>query len=168
MYHRMLEANQEHLYLFASSLMMQVRSEDDGEALVRRFLGDWHLRYRFVIGVWDRASGDYAGETYLGNADWDLPALELGYFMTRPWTGKGIATEAARATVRFAFDHMGVIRLDLRCDEDNIASARVAERSGFVREGLLRGQHRRRDGTIVGTLLYGMTLDDYQRSQQEQ
>jgi len=44
----------------------------------------------------------------------------------------------------------------LVCDEDNVPAYHVAERCGFVREGNLREQIKRRDGTLVGRHHYGM------------
>ena len=72
--------------------------------------------------------------------------------------GRGIATHATRLMAGWAFDTLGVTRLELTCGPDNVASQRVAQRCGFVREGVLRAhlpfKGGRRD-TVMFSLLPG-------------
>ena len=164
MYRRMLSTNRDHLFEYLPPELMVVQSVKDVEAEFRRQMSEWELRNLFIFGVWDRASGGHVGETYLANPDWEVPRVEVGYFIVRECTGKGYATEAARATVRYAFEQMGVLRVDLRCAADNAASRHVAERCGFVQEGHFRQHHRKKDGTLVDLLWYGLLLSEWQNS----
>lgn len=66
------------------------------------------------------------------------PALELGYLLDRRYWGRGLATEAARHVVAWAGDLPAIERIWATCDAENIASARVLEKVGLVREALLR------------------------------
>jgi RimJ/RimL family protein N-acetyltransferase len=58
-------------------------------------------------------------------------AYALGYWLGRDWSGRGIATEAARAAVRFAFDRLGAARLTSGHFHDNPASGYVLKKCGF-------------------------------------
>jgi RimJ/RimL family protein N-acetyltransferase len=60
---------------------------------------------------------------------------ELGYWIGEPWWGMGIATEAARGTVRFAAETLRADVLEAGCLADNPASGRVLSKCGFVRKG---------------------------------
>jgi RimJ/RimL family protein N-acetyltransferase len=142
---------------------MAVHSEEDAEVLFRRLVADWTLRNLFIFGVWEKATGAYVGESYLANADWEAPRIEVGYFVVQSSTGKGYATEAARATIGYAFAHLKVIRVDLCCAADNVASMRVAERCGFVQEGRFRHYHRKKDGALVDLLWYGLLISEWQK-----
>ena len=64
--------------------------------------------------------------------------IELGYVLARRWWRQGLMTEAARAVVDWALRQPSVFRVSACCDVDNIGSARVMEKAGLVREGLLR------------------------------
>jgi [ribosomal protein S5]-alanine N-acetyltransferase len=68
----------------------------------------------------------------------ELRTYELGYIFDPAYHGHGYATEAARALVDHAFAEMGAHRVIAQCDPANVASWRVLERIGFVREGHLR------------------------------
>ena len=56
--------------------------------------------------------------------------------------GHGYATEMLRTAIGFAFDSVGLSRLEADIDPRNAASCRLVERVGFVREGLLRERWR--------------------------
>ncbi|HEV2766633.1 MAG TPA: GNAT family N-acetyltransferase [Acidimicrobiales bacterium] len=58
-------------------------------------------------------------------------ALEIGYWVHVSHTGKGYATGAAGRLVQEAFSLPEVQRLEIRCDETNVASAAVPPRLGF-------------------------------------
>jgi ribosomal-protein-serine acetyltransferase len=65
-------------------------------------------------------------------------AGEIGYWVRSTTTGDGIATEAAARVMQVAFEELGLHRVTLRIATGNSASERVAEKLGFVHEGLLR------------------------------
>jgi len=64
--------------------------------------------------------------------------LEVGYALARPYWGKGYMTEALRIVIDWAFTQPNIFRVQAICDVENIASARVMEKAGMSREGLLR------------------------------
>jgi RimJ/RimL family protein N-acetyltransferase len=63
---------------------------------------------------------------------------EIGYWIGKPYWGRGFATEAARALVTHAFGKLGLRRLTCGHFVDNPASARVIAKLGFARTGLDR------------------------------
>jgi RimJ/RimL family protein N-acetyltransferase len=63
---------------------------------------------------------------------------ELGYVLARAAWGQGLMTEAVQAIVDLALADPGLYRTWAVCDVENLASARVLEKAGMQREGLLR------------------------------
>jgi RimJ/RimL family protein N-acetyltransferase len=63
---------------------------------------------------------------------------DFGYVLNRHSWGRGLGTEAARAIVDLTAKIDGVYRLWATCDVENVASARVLEKAGLEREGILR------------------------------
>jgi RimJ/RimL family protein N-acetyltransferase len=88
----------------------------------------------------------------------DQGRASVGYWLAPEGRGRGAATHTVRLLARWAFAELGLARLELTCSPDNEASQRVAERCGFVREGLLRShlpfKGGRRD-TVIYSLLPG-------------
>ncbi len=65
-------------------------------------------------------------------------AAELGYWIRQDRAGRGFATEAARALLAWSFRNLDLHRVTAFTDTDNIGSARVLEKCGFAREGVVR------------------------------
>ena len=65
-------------------------------------------------------------------------SCELGYWLRRDATGKGLMTEAANASVEFAFSRMAMHRIRCAAATDNFPSLRVIQRLGFRFEGIAR------------------------------
>ncbi len=87
----------------------------------------------------------------------------LRYWLLPVGRGRGLATTAARLLAGWAFSTLQIGRLGVFLEVDNRPSQAVAERCGFVREGLLRQHMTARDGTRVDTLIYGLLPDDLAR-----
>lgn len=68
-------------------------------------------------------------------------AVEIGYGYARDAWGKGYATEAAAAVVRWAFEARGLDSLVASTSPENRASQHVLEKLGFTRDGEAEGQH---------------------------
>lgn len=71
--------------------------------------------------------------------DWGNLHASLAYELPLAARGQGVAREAAERAIRFAFEELGLHRVQVEIDVDNLASIRVAEALGFAREGTLRG-----------------------------
>lgn len=64
----------------------------------------------------------------------------LGYWVRTSAAGQGIATRATRVAARFGFEQLRIQRIEIVAAVKNVASQRVAERAGAVREGILRNR----------------------------
>jgi ribosomal-protein-alanine N-acetyltransferase len=85
---------------------------------------------------------------------------EIGYALGRPFWGQGYMHEALIRLVQYAFDDLGLNRLEADIDPRNTASAKTLERLGFLKEGHLR------ERWIVGeevsdSDLYGLLKRDW-------
>ena len=87
-------------------------------------------------------------------------ALEIGYWRRADRSREGLATELAAALCRVAFEVHGVQRVDLRCDPENVASARVAEKLGFRLEAILRRRFMLSEGTMRDSMMWTMLREE--------
>ena len=111
----------------------------------------------------DRASDAFIGTTALFSLSGPLHRAELGYSLMPSRQGTGLATEAVRCALDFAFDVLGLERVEADVDPRNEASCRLAERLGFQREGLLRNRWRV-GGEFADSILYGLLREEYRRA----
>ena len=83
--------------------------------------------------------GEAAGAVgFSVGSDLERYAAEVGYWVARRLWGRGIATEALLLTTEHLFLERNLLRVFAVPFADNAASARVLEKAGFLREGLLR------------------------------
>ncbi len=75
--------------------------------------------------------------------------------------GQGHGSDAVRQVLRYAFEDLGLRRVDLQVDEDNARGIRCYEKCGFTREGLLRA-HRVRRGQPVNAVVMAILRDEFQ------
>ena len=111
--------------------------EDSRERLARRIgLTRFALTGDGIGFAVDRG-GEVVGDVSLSLASAEHRQGELGYIVHPDHQGRGYATEAAAAVLDLAFDVFGLHRVVGRVEPRNVASARVLERLGMRREGLL-------------------------------
>ena len=84
--------------------------------------------------------GAYLGGCGLNQIDALNKRANLGYWVRSSATGKGVATEATRLTRDWGFANTDLERLEVLVAVGNLASRRVAEKSGAVYEGTLRSR----------------------------
>ncbi|HEY7707118.1 MAG TPA: GNAT family N-acetyltransferase [Gaiellaceae bacterium] len=94
---------------------------------------------------------DAAAVGSLGVRQTEEPGVaEIGYWVAAAARGQGVCTRAVRLVSRWLLEDRELARVQLRADEENVPSKRVAENAGFTREGVLRSSHynRRRDRRV--------------------
>ncbi|MET9053751.1 GNAT family protein [Streptomyces bacillaris] len=110
----------------------------------------------------DRSSdGAFVGWCALTRWNPEYRSASLGYCLDATVWGHGYATEAAHAVLRWAFDTLDLNRVQAETDTRNLASARVLEKVGFVREGTLR-EECVVNGEVSDTWVFGLLRRDRQ------
>jgi RimJ/RimL family protein N-acetyltransferase len=115
---------------------------------IAMMLGHWQMRGYGQWTVVDKSTGEIVGRVGLWNPE-GWPGIELGWITRRSRWGEGLATEAARASLAWAWAHTEADHIISLIDYDNVASIRVAEKIGETLE-----HTDDRDGTPVQT--YGI------------
>jgi RimJ/RimL family protein N-acetyltransferase len=110
-------------------------------------------RVRFAMAVVDRGDDLLIGSIDLVTTSSQHRRGKIGYVFARPRWGRGFATEAAIALMRFGFDGLDLHKISATCDPANVASARVLAKCGMHAEGRLR-DHLRTRGRWRDRLLF--------------
>lgn len=119
-----------------------VPSADESEAYCRRMQAKFLLREDLVLLIFEHGSegpeGPVLGATGLHRIDWAARSFEIGYWRRVGLGGLGVVSEAVQAVARMAFDRLQARRVEIRMDDRNERSWKLAERTGFTFEALLR------------------------------
>ncbi|MEU8119276.1 GNAT family protein [Spirillospora sp. NPDC049024] len=123
-----------------------------------------HKVQRFGLGVHlaaaDRDTGDLVGTIGLFRVNWTHLTCEVGYGMRPSARGRGHATEALSLISDWALRTCGLFRVELRAMVNNPASIRVAEKAGYVREGVARGGERDSEGVSRDMVVFSRIATD--------
>ena len=153
----LVQKNVEHLKVFlpaVAELCSLERARDHlCYAVERASVGEifeWHL---FV-------EDSLCGSVRLKDIDGVNRKAKIGYYIDSRFSGKGIVNSAVSTVLEFCFGALALNRIELRCAPENLPSKRVAERLGFLHEGVLR-QEECLNGVFVDQHVYAMLTQDF-------
>jgi RimJ/RimL family protein N-acetyltransferase len=116
-----------------------------------KFVSGHQNQYRltnFVIAV----NGSLAGVIeFKPGEDVYSKRAQLGYWLGEDFWGRGIMTEAIKLITGYTFEHFDLVRIQATVNSNNLASMRVLEKAGFVKEGILKN----------GIVKYGEVMDEH-------
>lgn len=122
---------------------------------------DWSDGTHATFSVLDATTGRLAANISLWQVDLERSMSAAVGYRTAPWArGRGVATTALLAITGWAYDGLGIERISLPHTVGNDASCRVAEKAGYLLEGVLRGAWREPDGTRLDDHLHARLATD--------
>lgn len=138
--------------------------DDLTRAAYRRRLGvyarEMELGHAWPFFVFDLSGRTLMGAITLSNVRRGVAETgTLGYWVGQPFAGRGVATAALQAMTGFAFRSVRLHRLEASCLPANMASRRVLEKVGFLKEGEARA-YLKINGAWADHILFGLVADD--------
>jgi len=127
---------------------------------IQRGLDQWQRGEEFPLGIFDRQTGALLGGTGINTLDRLNRRANLGYWVRSDVARRGIATEAARALAPAVLEDLPLERLEIVAAVTNVASQRVAEKAGAVRESIARQRVWLRTHA-ADAVIYSITRADY-------
>jgi RimJ/RimL family protein N-acetyltransferase len=121
-------------------------------------------REDIVLAIEVRAGDQWVhiGNVGLHRIDWKNRTATLGIVIgEREYWGKGYGTEAVRTMLRYAFEELGLNRVELETYSFNPRAIRCYEKAGFKREGVRR-QALYRNGKFHDVILMGILRDEFE------
>ena len=106
------------------------------------------------------ADGALAGAVGMHKIDAANRSTAIGYWLDCRMQGRGMMTSACRVVVTHAFREHRLHRVEIRCGTENVRSAAVARRLGFVEEGVLRDAEWVND-RFLDLVIWGMLSQDW-------
>jgi ribosomal-protein-alanine N-acetyltransferase len=104
-------------------------------AFIERCESAWNTKTEYCYALTEHAQARLVGMISVRVRDW---SASLGYVLARSAWGQGIMPEATQAVSDYLLAQPAMYRVWAVCDVDNTASARVMEKIGMTREGLMR------------------------------
>jgi RimJ/RimL family protein N-acetyltransferase len=115
-----------------------------------------------IAGVDDDA---FLGTLTIHTVVWQHGRCELGFWLTAAARGRGVATQAVSAALRWAFDMLALQRVEVTTTSDNPTVPELVRRLGFTREGMLR-RHNVERGRRVDIVCFGLLAAEWRAPRQ--
>jgi RimJ/RimL family protein N-acetyltransferase len=135
-------------------------SLEEARAFITQTRSLWLERDAFAFAVTDAHSDRLIGGCGLSSLHPAYHFCNLGYWVRSSRRGEGIAGKAARLAARFAFEKLGMARVEVVIAAGNEASLRAAAKMGLQREGLLRNRISV-DGRTHDALMFAFVPEDF-------
>ncbi len=116
----------------------------------------------YNFGIEDGESGEIVGMIGLRNINRQDRNAEVGYWIGRSFQRRGYAGEALRLILKFAFTELRLVRVYAVVHQNNVASVKLLDRIGFVREGVWR-KASRINRRWYDVYAYGILKEEYMR-----
>lgn len=118
---------------------------------------------RFAFAVIDNEKNQILGTTSYHDILPDVKRLEIGY----TWYAKSVQRSAVNTTCKlllleYAFEYLQAKTVGWRTDIFNLKSQRAIERLGAKKDGIIRGDTLRKDGTVRDTVMYSVVAGEWQ------
>ncbi|BBH20310.1 ribosomal-protein-serine acetyltransferase [Paenibacillus baekrokdamisoli] len=132
----------------------QIPTIEESEIVTRQ----GRIRYMegsdLMLYLIEKKTSQIIGGSGLHRIDWQARKFEIGYWVRTSYRGQGFITEAVERITQFVIHELQANRIEIRCDSRNERSARVAERLGFTKEGMLRHEKCDVNGFLRDTLIF--------------
>lgn len=138
-----------------------IRTAKDAENRVKQLSMFWETRTRFVLGLWSKETNEFIGNIWIEPNKWEVPSFELGYYLDKGYTRKGLAIEAAMKAIEFIYEELHAYKIIIITRDTNERSYLLAEKLHFIKEGHFR-ESNIENGKRFGLLYYGLLKHEYE------
>jgi ribosomal-protein-alanine N-acetyltransferase len=138
-WHRIREASRAHLTRWEPDWRPQDATREAFKSRLRTYERQRRAGVGLAMHILGKAGEGLVGGVTLSDirrhASW---SATIGYWVAEPFLRRGFAIAAVCAVVDYAFDEIGLNRVEAACQPDNVASRALLVRAGFAEEGLAR------------------------------
>jgi RimJ/RimL family protein N-acetyltransferase len=158
-----IDDNDQHLRPWIPWMRYEPRSLEATVRWLREARAAFDADRDFRYGLFEPAGGGVIGEVVLLSRA-GPGALEIGYWVDHRFVGRGLATEAAAAVTRVAFEVQRVERVEIHHSAGNDASAAVPKRLGFTLDATLRRRAHDADDVVRDLAVWSLFAHEYPAS----
>lgn len=134
------------------------KSEEFFLTFIQKSLHDYADGKSLTCGI--LFNGELVGNVSFNSINHNLKKVEIGYWLSSKYQGKGIVTKSVSKLIDIAFEELGMEKVQISAAVGNTPSRRVCERLGFTLEGVLT-RSENLNGRIIDHAIYGITPNQW-------
>lgn len=130
--------------------------------LSKHYDRDFKKRKTIFLGIYLKEKENrLVGRIEIFDIDIKIDMITIGYTLSKEYEGKGIATKAVAALVKYLFKEINLNRIQAFVMTENIKSAKVLLKNGFIKEGIIREGNYWTGHGIIDLELYSILKREY-------
>lgn len=153
----LIDSDREHLQRWLP-LLKNVKSVDDEMAYIVQCLAEFGQQKSMNCALYYK--GELAGSAGYNLISNELKKVKIGYWLGSKFTRKGIMHRAVEFLIAYAFDELGMEKVEILVAESNHASIKVVEGLGLVKEAVIGNCELLNDGTMARHICYAALRSD--------
>ncbi|MEG0874766.1 MAG: GNAT family N-acetyltransferase [Clostridiales bacterium] len=136
--------------------------QEEAEKTVRQWVANYDEETMYHWAIITKEGDEPIGSISLVNKNDYFQSGEVGYCLGSKWWGQGYATEALTLVINYLMGEVGFHRLEGKHEIGNVGSGKVMLKAGMLREGILKGAYKRKDGSFCDVVLNGITRERWE------
>lgn len=157
----LINANKSYIEKGFAGTVKRCATEETAKVLYNEWVLDETKNKGFSFFIKNIKTQHLVGLINIKNIDTLVKKCEIGYFISKQTTSKGIVTNLTKDVVTFCFETLQMNKVFLRVFPENIASQKVALKNGFVKEGILREEYLGYNNNYEDVMYLGLLKSDY-------
>ena len=133
----------------------------DSESFISASIENWNNQTEYDFAVFVTENNTFAGGVSLNLFNCERGSANLGYWIRTGFQKRGLAHAAARLLAKTGFEDLNLNRIEIAAAIENDASQRTAEKSGAMREGVLR-KLLSIGGRVHDAWMFSLIREDFQ------
>lgn len=150
-------SNADRLKRYFPKTLEQNLTPDLSQVFVEKKIKQYLGKEEFLFKLKEKENRTIIGLVYIKNTDWNIKQAELAYCIGYQYEGKGYVTQAVKTLSTYAFDRLGLARLQIIVHTTNLGSVNVAKKNGFTWQKTLEKEHTPPGEAPLDMELYELT-----------
>lgn len=128
----LVNANLERFRRFFPKTLEQNLNPTLSQLFVERMVKEFNSKTVFLYTLKETKTRQLIGLIYLKEINWDTKEGEFAYCIDYNFEGQGLTSKAVKEISHHAFKNLGLNTLNIIVHKDNVSSAKVAKKNGYV------------------------------------
>lgn len=151
----LIERNRKELNTYFAGTTSKTQTLEDTLSYSLKIEERINRKEYFLYLLINKENNQLIGLVDVKNVSWSIPKAELGYFIDKNVSGKGITTKAVKLVIDYLIEKYQFKKLLCRIGSENIGSIKIAIKNGFELEGTIRRDYKTTTGELVDLNYYG-------------
>ena len=153
----MVDRNRDHLKKFFG-WVDATQTVADSEQFIQKTIDAYQDNKQIPLQIWYK--NNYVGLIDFHGISTKNKLAQIGYWIDADYQGKGIVTQACKLLIQYGFETIGLNRIEVECNVENLKSSAVPKRLGFTFEGIMR-QSRELNGRFQDIQLFSLLKSEF-------